>query len=190
MNRFRLIAKMPEHPHFLWADLFRHRKSKKSTVVEVLKENILFCTLSNRELQWLSKLVYERVYQPNEPIFNQNDRGFGMYLIEKGRVAIKTQAPEREVLETVLTKDGFFGELSLVEPNHIRTATAEAIERTVLIGFFKPDLMEILERKPAMGVKILFQLATVLGRRLSETTEKITLLSQTRGIGKIHEEVF
>ena len=58
----------------------------------------------------------------------------------------------------------------------------------MLIGFFKPDLMEILERKPAMGVKILFQLATVLGERLLQTTDRITLLSRARQEPHINEE--
>ncbi len=58
----------------------------------------------------------------------------------------------------------------------------------MLIGFFKPDLMEILERKPEMGAKIMFQLATVLGRRLLETTEKITLLTKARGLSQLHED--
>ena len=65
-----------------------------------------------------------------------------------------------------LAEGSFLGELALVDPNHLRTANAVAMERSVLIGFFKPDLEDILERNPAMGVKILFQLSTVLGRRL------------------------
>ena len=57
-----------------------------------------------------------------------------------------------------------------------------ATERSVLVGFFKPDLEDILERNPAMGVKILFQLSTVLGRRLLETTERITQLKSRKGV--------
>lgn len=177
------------HPHFIWKDLFRNRNSDQSNIAEALKDNVLFCTLSRRELAYLATVVYERVYQPDEPIFHQNDRGFGMYVITKGRVAIKTHTLEGEALVTTLTKGSFFGELSLVDPENIRTASAIALDRTVVIGFFKPDLMEILERKPAMGVKILYQLATVLGRRLLETTEKISLITGTRGSQLHHEEV-
>ena len=146
--------------------------------MNVLKDNVLFCTLSSRELRYLAGLVYDRVYQPDEPIFQQNDRGLGMYLIAKGQVAIKSPTPEREVLVTVLGEGSFFGEIALVEPNSLRSASAVALERTQVIGFFKPDLMEILERKPAMGVKILFQLSMVLGKRLLETTEKMTALTR------------
>jgi len=155
-------------------------------MIEVLKENVLFSTLTPKELQYLSRVVYERVYQPDESIFQQNDRGYGMYLIGKGRVAIKSSAHDGENLVTILNKGSFFGELSLVDPDNIRTATAVAMTKTVLIGLFKPDLMEILGRKPEMGVKIMLQLATVIGRRLNETTEKITLLSQSRGLGHMH----
>jgi CRP-like cAMP-binding protein len=102
-----------------------------------------------------------------------------MYIIVRGRVAIKTEHPNKEILHTILNPGSFFGELSLIESDSLRTATAEALERTVIISFFKPDLVEIVERKPETGVKILFQLSKVLGRRLIETTEKITLL--TRG---------
>lgn len=180
---------MQPHPHFLWNDLFRRKKSDRPDVAQTLRENVLFRTLSGRELNYLVTLVYERVYQPDEPVFQQNDRGIGMYVIAKGRVAIKTQGKEGDVLVTVLGDGSFFGELALVDPDNIRSASAVAIDRTVLIGFFKPDLMEILERKPAMGVKILFQLSTVLGRRLLETTEKITILARSRGLTQVREEV-
>ncbi len=167
------------HPHFLWTDLFRRKKSENASVTEVLKQNVLFKTLTRREIRYLGSLVYERVYQTDEPIFKQNDRGIGMYVISKGRVAIRTQSTGgEELLVTTLAENSFFGELALVDPDNIRTASAIALERTVVIGFFKPDLMELLERKPAMGVKILFQLSTVLGRRLLETTDKITQMSR------------
>lgn len=168
---------MAEHPDFLWKDLFRFRKSEKQSLIDVLKENILFCTLNARELRYLARFVYERTYQPGESIFKQGDRGFGMYIIVRGRVAIKTAAPDREVLHTTLEPGSFFGELSLIESENLRTASADAVDRTVIISFFKPDLIEIVERKPQMAVKVLLQLSKVLGRRLSETTDKITQLT-------------
>lgn len=179
---------MDQHPHFLWRDLFRREKSGDTLILSTLRENILFRTLSKAETRYLATLVHERTYQPEEPVFQQNDRGIGMYVIAKGRVAIKTNNPEGDVLVTILHQGSFFGELALVDPDNLRTATAVALENTTLIGFFKPDLQEILERKPAMGVKILFQLSTVLGKRLLETTEKITLLMRARGNQRVNED--
>ncbi|HUP57200.1 MAG TPA: cyclic nucleotide-binding domain-containing protein [Bdellovibrionota bacterium] len=170
---------MSSHPHFLWADLFKQDHSEKSLIPTALRENVLFRTLSERELSFLSTMVYERVYEPGEPIFRQGDRGFGLYVIVKGTVAIKTQAQGAEhILVTKLGRGSFFGELSLLEMENLRSASALAVEKTILVGFFKPDLKEILDRKPAMGVKILQQLALVLGTRLIETTDRLAGMPQ------------
>jgi CRP-like cAMP-binding protein len=101
-----------------------------------------------------------------------------MYLIAQGRIAIKTQNSSGEVLHTVLNEGSFLGELALVDPQHLRTAHAVPLERSVLIGFFKPDLEDIIQRNPAMGVKIIFQLSSVLGKRLLETTQRITQMKE------------
>jgi CRP-like cAMP-binding protein len=167
---------MAKHPHFIWEDLFRNKK--RSDLVKTLKENVLFCQLSRRELNYLANFVYERVFEPNEIVFSQGERGVGMYLIANGRIAIKTQSTAGEYYVTELGEGSFLGELSLVDPEHIRSATAIALDRVKLVGFFKPDLEDILARNPAMGVKILFQLSTVLGRRLAETTDRITQLKE------------
>jgi CRP/FNR family cyclic AMP-dependent transcriptional regulator len=166
------------HPNFIWKDLFKPGKSEKKALIETLQDNILFKTLSRKELRYISNFVYERTYEPSEPVFQQGDRGIGMYIIAKGRVAIRIQNAETDVLVATLSEGSFFGEIALVDPNTVRTASAVAVEPTVAIGFFKPDLTEILERNPVIGVKILFQLATVLGKRLVETTELITVLKR------------
>ncbi|MFL5815586.1 MAG: Crp/Fnr family transcriptional regulator [Bdellovibrionia bacterium] len=168
---------MNTHPHFLWKDLFNKGK-RRLDLLRILKENVLFSTLSMRELKYLSNFVYERTYESEEQIFEQGDRGVGMYLIASGRVAIRTHNSQGDVLHTVLNEGSFLGELALVDPQHLRTAQAIPLERSVLIGFFKPDLEDIIQRNPAMGVKILFQLSTVLGKRLLETTQRITVLKE------------
>jgi CRP/FNR family transcriptional regulator, cyclic AMP receptor protein len=174
------LMSQQQHPHFLWADIFRRRKQEAGTVIEALQENNLFRTLTARELRYLANFVYERSYEADEPIFRQNDRGFGMYMVVRGSVAIKTQnASYGETLVTTLGKGSFFGELSLIEQDNIRSASVVAQEKTLLVGFFKPDLMEILERKPEMGVKILHQLSIVLGRRLVETTERMSQIGKS-----------
>ena len=109
-----------------------------------------------------------------------------MYLIAKGRIEIFVSDPNtqglladdesREIFITQLMPGDFFGELALVEDGARRTASAVARDESVLIGFFKPDLNEVLARSPESGIKISLRLAEVLGRRLKETTEKVSEL--------------
>ena len=180
---------MESRSNFLFADLFNRKRNQRSSLLETLGQNVLFQTLTTRELRYLSQFVYERVYQPGEPVFSQNERGLGMYLIVKGRISIRTTTNQQEMVVATLHEGSFFGELALVDPDHLRTANAVATERSVLVGFFKPDLMDIVERKPEMGAKILFQLSTVLGRRLVETTERLTSIHRMRDLTNVHEEV-
>lgn len=170
----------------MFSDLFG--KKKQSTVTQLLKENLLFATLTPRELKDISERVYERTYQQDEAIFEQGDRGFGMYIIAQGRVAIQTHGFEGDVQVTTLGAGSFFGELALIDSESLRSAHAVALEQCVLVGFFKADLLDLLESKPTTGVKVLFQLATVLGQRLIESTEKINLLSQARKHGPYYGE--
>ncbi|MGE4233283.1 MAG: Crp/Fnr family transcriptional regulator [Bacteriovoracia bacterium] len=167
---------------FLWTNLFSKKDAKEVTVIETLKANQLFLELSPKELKYVAKMVHLREYQPGEVIFSQYEKGLGMYMLAKGKVEIRSHkpySPKKEVLITTLEAGSFFGEIALVDQENKRTASAYAVGPTILVGFFKPDLMEIMVRKPETGIKIVFALASVLGRRLNETTETLTSLHTT-----------
>ena len=107
-----------------------------------------------------------------------------MYIIASGHVNITAEETrtdkksKNEIIIAKLVSGDFFGELSLVEENGRRSATATAGEDTSLIGFFKPDLLEILGRRPGVGVKIAIRLGEVIGRRLKETTDRVSILEE------------
>jgi CRP/FNR family transcriptional regulator, cyclic AMP receptor protein len=164
----------------LWENIFKKAKEERS-IRRILSENILFNELTKRELKFVENIVHERQYRKGEPIFQQGEIGVGMYIIAKGSVDISLFEAQESKNDTVkkvhvtrLEAGDFFGELSLVEDTGRRTATAIANEDTLLIGFFKPDLMEILERSPSTGVKVVFSLAEVLAKRLKDTTVSVT----------------
>jgi CRP-like cAMP-binding protein len=157
-------------------------KKKKKTSIDILSENYLFQDLTTKELKILNAIVHMRNYVEGELIFRQNDTGVGMYIIVKGAVDIIAEQYEGDnVNETVivtLTEDDFFGELALIEEKGERSATAKAAQDTALIGFFKPNLMEIMEMNPGIGVKITWRLCQVLGQRLKDTNDNLANVKQ------------
>lgn len=165
----------------LWDNIFR-RAEERNDINQILGRNYLFESLGKKELKFLRDLVHVRTFHPGETVFKQGEIGIGMYILARGTVDIfveDIQLKESKGESVHITRLGpgdFFGELSLVEEKGRRTATAIACEETSLIGFFKPDLMEIVERNPITGVKILGRLGEVLGRRLKETADKVTRL--------------
>lgn len=169
--------------NLIWENIFKRSDRGKDLAV-VLSENYIFETLSKAEIKFVKEMVHVRNYRPGEVVFRQGEIGVGMYIIANGSVDVLVEdipadTPEKQtVFVTRLTTADFFGELSLVEENGRRTATAVASVETTLVGFFKPDLMEIVERNPSTGVKIVLRLAEVLGKRLKETTIKVTELKR------------
>jgi CRP/FNR family cyclic AMP-dependent transcriptional regulator len=152
--------------NYFWDNIFKSNRQEKS--VHHLVKNI----------------VNVRNYRTGETIFHQGEVGVGMYIIVSGSVDISVEetssvgeAPNSNFI-TRLAEGDFFGEIALVEDTGRRTATATAHEEAVLIGFFKPDLMEIVSRNPSAGVKILIGLGRVLGTRLAETTSMIRVLKK------------
>jgi len=53
-----------------------------------------------------------------------------------------------------------------------------AIEKTDLLGFFRSDLDDLIERRPAMAAKILYEIARVLGERLRAADEELSRLTE------------
>lgn len=141
---------------------------------------MIFRLLSSRELSMIEEFLHLRAYQRGEIIFSEGDPGVGMYIITGGGVTITKKTESGYSIELVtLEKGDFFGEISVIEGGP-RTATAKAIEKTELLGFFKSDLEELIERKPSTAVKILFQIARILGERLRATDEELSRLSERK----------
>lgn len=169
--------------NYIFENLFTNR-NKQDTLRHKLKQNILFQDLSSQELKFVENIVNVRNYRPGESVFRQGEIGVGMYIIVSGSVNIYVEELEANSnqmstsLVTQLNAGDFFGELALVENESRRSASASANEDTLLIGFYKPDLMEIVERNSHAGVKILLRLGEVLGVRLRQTTSRITQLKK------------
>ena len=74
----------------------------------------------------------------------------------------------------------FFGETALLGDT-IRSATAIARDQSELIGFFHPDLLEIINLHPVMGAKITFGLAKTLSERLRYSNARLREISEIGG---------
>ncbi len=156
-----------------WDNIFKKDRSAWS-INDALAKNIIFKDLSRKEVALIQSITHLRNYHPGEVIFKQGEVGVGMYIISKGSVDIVYE--ENRI--TTLKEDDFFGELALVEEHGKRIATATAKEESQLIGFFKPDLIQIMSQHPDVGVKILFRISQVIGARLHEAAKLVKSLQR------------
>jgi CRP/FNR family cyclic AMP-dependent transcriptional regulator len=164
----------------IWGNIFRLER-KKDALAEILKNVPLFKDLTTKELLILEKLIHNRTFEAGEPVFVESEPGSGMYVIRTGRVdvVLKHKSEQPLVLAELETGD-FFGEMALLGDS-ARSASAICRERSELIGFFHPDLEEIINLHPAMGAKITFGLAKTLSDRLRYTNAQLRDVWEIRG---------
>ncbi|MCC6275172.1 MAG: cyclic nucleotide-binding domain-containing protein [Leptospiraceae bacterium] len=152
----------------IWKSILKKKLSFEQEVTQFLSETALFENLSKRVLKEIASLVHARNYAEGEEIFRQGEAGAGLYLIMDGRVGITSSKEGVTMKLADLPKGAFFGELSLFT-EEVRTATATALEESLLIGFFQPDLKTLIGRKPRAGLEIVMSIATIIAQRLSKT---------------------
>jgi CRP/FNR family transcriptional regulator, cyclic AMP receptor protein len=164
----------------IWGNIFRFGRREES-LAEILQDIPLFRDLNPKELRTLERVVHIRSYQGGETVFAETEPGAGMYVIKSGKVDIivnyKTDNPMRLA---ELQKGDFFGEMALLGDTS-RSATAVARDKSELIGFFHPDLVEIINLHPAIGAKISFGLAKTLADRLRYTNSQLRDVWEIRG---------
>lgn len=163
----------------LWDNIFKNKKSKNTLEFEAIKNANIFNGLKNKELKFVQTMVYSRKYKKGEYIFKKSNPGNGMYIILKGEVQIideNKKDQKRSLLATL--KDGeFFGELSLLDESP-RSASALCSDDTEALGFFRSDLLDITNRKPLIGSKIVLNVARILGERLRVTNKNLYEIQQ------------
>ncbi|MDD2706977.1 MAG: Crp/Fnr family transcriptional regulator [Verrucomicrobiae bacterium] len=151
--------------------VFRKLNSRQREIVEMLKQTSLFSDLTGRELAELLHLLHERTFAAGEVIFHEGDPGFGVYVVFKGEVEISKALKDGRTAMANLGPGEIFGEISLLDGSG-RSAQASAAVKTELIGFYRTELGNLLERNPSLASKILFALARQLGMRLRAANEQ------------------
>jgi CRP/FNR family transcriptional regulator, cyclic AMP receptor protein len=158
----------------LWKNLFSQRIIRQGTIEEVLSKVPAFSNLAPRELKEVAAIVHKREYRTGEPVFYQGDPGLGMYIVQDGEVSITILGKDGNERELATLNDGdFFGELALLDESP-RSANAICKTECTLIGFFRPDLFELIEKKTTLGIKIVLKLAEIVAQRLRQTDKELS----------------
>jgi CRP-like cAMP-binding protein len=158
----------------LWRNLFSQRVIREGTIEEVLSKVPAFANLAPRELKEVAAIVHKREYRSGEPVFYQGDPGLGMYIVKDGEVSIVIQGKDGNERELAIFGDGdFFGELALLDESP-RSANAVCKTECTLIGFFRPDLFELIEKNTTLGIKIVLKLAEIVAQRLRHTDKELS----------------
>jgi len=164
----------------IWGDGIFKKKKKEDDIFTILKQVPIFSDLTPKELTEVEKIVHRRKYKKNETIIRAGDPGLGMYIIVKGSVEI-VEEDEKACKRTLakLSDGSFFGDMALLDEEP-RSASAIALFDSDIIGIFRPDFLDLIYRKPKLGIKVLLALARVIGERLRHTNELLAKIQEKK----------
>jgi len=142
---------------------------------------------------------YGRTLQPGELIFEEDDDGDHMFIIQEGQVTISRTIGGKDTPMAILEKGEFFGEMAIV--NRIRrTARAKAHAPTQLLAFDRAGLEQLVEKNPKIALNIIDKLCRRLGsanaqiRQMAQRSSQHSLwvalhvlAQREEGLGTLHQ---
>ncbi len=107
----------------------------------------------------MAEVTHRRTYRRGESLYYEGDPGLGLYIIESGRVRLITNRdPECTCELRSLEANEMIGGLSLLG-DFRRLETAETVTEAQVLGFFRPDLKNVMRQNPKAGAEIVMALA-------------------------------
>lgn len=146
----------------------------------MLKNIPLFATLTDKELEDISRVAIRKTFPKNTVLFTEGDTTDSLYVICSGKVKVTINDSEgNEIILSMLGQGEYFGEMALID-GEPRSACVMTKEPTELMILSKKDFMEIFSSNP-----IAFSLLKGMIKRLRDANKKIESLALLDVYGRI-----
>ncbi len=123
--------------------------------LDFLKQVPLLAGLTSAEAEALARDMVRRQFRQGQAIFQQGDAGQMLYLIQSGRVRIYVEGEEgQEVSVIVYGPNDIFGELAVID-GLPRSASAVAMEETVVHILSRDRFREHMRRSPQLALNFM-----------------------------------
>jgi CRP/FNR family transcriptional regulator, cyclic AMP receptor protein len=141
----------------------------------VLARTELFCGIDEATRRRIAKHVAERVVEPGQCVFTQDEPGDRMYVLAEGAVKLFVSSRDGGIVELVRHRPpATFGEVALLDGGP-RTASAEAVERSTLLVVTRPELLRLLRTEDQVAEALLRILGTIVRRTTRQVTDLVFL---------------
>jgi CRP/FNR family transcriptional regulator, cyclic AMP receptor protein len=148
----------------LFRRVFRRRiDARTQEIVDLVQDVPAFEHCSTAALYALAEAMHRRSYRRGEVLYYEGDPGLGLYVIEQGRIQLRSESePGMTQALRDLRPGEAFGVLSVLG-DFTRLETAETLTEARVLGFFRPDLKNIIKRNPSAGAEIMLALSRWIG---------------------------
>lgn len=146
---------------------------RMNKILDIISHTPLFGSLEQDQLSHVCRIAQVKEFNRLETIFMEGDPGAGFFVIAKGKVKIyKVSAEGKEQILHIYGPGHPIGEVSVFSGCRF-PANAQAIEKSRLLYFPRPDFVELISTHPSMALNML----AVLSMRLRQFTIQVENLS-------------
>jgi len=156
-------------------------------VTELLGRTELFRPLDERSRREVAAMATQTTFAKGQTIFVQDEPGDRMFVLAEGAVKLVVRSRHGEVMELARHRPpAVFGEVALLDGGP-RSASAEAIEPSLLLGIARAKVIELLRSDSGVVDALLRSLGELVRRANRQTTDLIFLDLQGRVARKLLE---
>jgi CRP/FNR family cyclic AMP-dependent transcriptional regulator len=146
----------------------------------VLARTELFQGIDEATQRRIAEHVTERVFERGQCVFVQDEPGDGMFVLAEGAVKLYVASRDGGIVELVRHRPpAVFGEVALLDGGP-RSASAEAVERTILLVVTRAELLRLLRSEDQVAETLLRTLGTIVRRTTRQVTDLAFLDLQGR----------
>ena len=144
-----------------------------ATIVDFLINMPMFDSLSINELNIVSKHMNVIKVDPDEVVFNEDDKGdYVCFVVEGSLEVLKQTEANKSVVLTRLRRNNSIGEMAVID-EFSRSATVRAVTQSILVTLSRTSFGRIIEDHPRIGIKILKGISRLLSLNLRKTSSRL-----------------
>jgi serine phosphatase RsbU (regulator of sigma subunit) len=131
----------------------------------LIRQAPLFTSLPDSEIRYLAATLHTSEAPPGKLLFRESEHGDRFYIVLEGQVEIiKALGSEDERLVGVRGPGEYIGEMSLLNRDGLRTASARTLTPARLLEMTRADFDALLNRQPTLA----YEMVRVLSMRLHQ----------------------
>ncbi|MHB8418914.1 MAG: cyclic nucleotide-binding domain-containing protein [Myxococcales bacterium] len=141
----------------------------------------LFKDFSETGLSILATISAERAVPAGVPLFVEGMASDALFVLKSGRIRVlikEADGSDREI--GILGAGEAIGQLSLLQSNGTRLATAVALDAAEIVELRSRDFLRLQAQKPQACVKLMMAIAGQLGRLLGQNRDALRSMAKAR----------
>ncbi len=134
----------------------------------------VFSLLSRDDVERVTAHLAMVELAEGQTLFREGEAGNELYILAEGKVAISIRLPDGTEQQIAQFAPGdFFGEMSIFD-NAPRSATCQALSRSVVFSLSKDAFTDIIAQHPRIALKLMYRMLNVTTQRLRDTSQFVS----------------